>query len=238
MGKSECPPSSILIDLIQGKVVDPELLALSAHLEECSDCQQRAKTLSPYDTLLELLRGDAPEVDKIAHDVPRPLIEILKQIPSRKSGVLSGDAGPSMDHAPAAQKFDFLAPAQQADEIGRLGHYRILKVLGMGGMGAVFLADDPMLERQVALKVMLPSIGAKATAKDRFLREARAAAKVKSDHIVTIYQVDEANGVPYLAMELLEGQSLDDWIHSGAADQRCPDHSHRTGHRQGARCRA
>src|SRR6185436_12374920 len=100
-------------------------------------------------------------------------------------------------------------------EIGRLGHYRILKVLGKGGMGAVFLADDPKLQRQVALKVMLPKIAANPTARDRFLREAQAAARLKSDHIVTIYQVDEVAGVPYLAMELLEGRSLDDVMRSG-----------------------
>src|SRR2546421_291106 len=75
--------------------------------------------------------------------------------------------------------------------------------------------EDTKLARQVALKVMLPRIAAHPTAKERFLREARAAARLKSDHIVTIYQVDEVNGVPYLAMELLEGQSLDDALRDG-----------------------
>jgi hypothetical protein len=105
---------------------------------------------------------------------------------------------------------NFLAPAQGPGEIGWLGPYRILKVLGAGGMGVVYKAEDPHLQRPVALKAMLPGLGASAAARQRFLREARAAAAVKHDHIVTIYQVGEDRGVPFLAMEFLEGQPLDD----------------------------
>ncbi|HBI45663.1 MAG TPA: serine/threonine protein kinase, partial [Planctomycetales bacterium] len=85
-------------------------------------------------------------------------------------------------------------------EIGRLGGYRVLKELGRGGMGAVFQAEDPKLKRLVALKVMLPRLAADASARRRFLREAQAMAAVHHDHVVTIYQVDEDNGVPFLAM--------------------------------------
>ncbi len=76
-------------------------------------------------------------------------------------------------------------------------------------MGAVFQAEDPSLQRLVALKVMLPAFAATRSARERFLREARAAAALKHDHIVTIHQVGEDRGVPYLAMELLEGDSLE-----------------------------
>jgi serine/threonine protein kinase len=95
------------------------------------------------------------------------------------------------------------------DDLGSLGVYRIKKVLGKGGMGVVFAAEDSQLRRPVALKVMRPSFAAKATAKQRFLREARAAAALTHDHIVTIYQVGEENSVPFLAMQLLEGMSLE-----------------------------
>jgi WD40 repeat protein len=104
----------------------------------------------------------------------------------------------------------FLAPAQAADEIGRLGSYRVLKVLGAGGMGVVFKAEDPQLQRLVALKAMLPSLAAVPSARQRFLREARAAAKLKHDHVVTIHQVGEDRGAPFLAMEFLEGEPLDE----------------------------
>ncbi len=104
---------------------------------------------------------------------------------------------------------DFLAPPQAEDELGRLGKYRILKVLGHGGMGVVFQAEDPLLKRTVAIKAMLPTLAVSASAGQRFLREAQAMARVKHDHIVTIYQVDEERGVPFLAMEFLQGEPLD-----------------------------
>jgi serine/threonine protein kinase len=76
-------------------------------------------------------------------------------------------------------------------------------------MGLVFLAEDIALGRQVALKVMRPELASQARARERFLREARAMAAVKHDHLATIHQVGEDNGVPFLAMELLAGESLD-----------------------------
>ncbi|HVK13781.1 MAG TPA: protein kinase [Gemmataceae bacterium] len=101
-----------------------------------------------------------------------------------------------------------LAPPQLPDEIGRLGPYRVLARIGVGGMGLVFRAEDPQLRRLVALKVMLPQFTADHRARARFLREARAAAAVEHDHIVPIFQVGEDRGVPYLAMPLLKGESL------------------------------
>jgi formylglycine-generating enzyme required for sulfatase activity len=112
--------------------------------------------------------------------------------------------------APDRNAFDFLAPAAKHDEIGRLGPYRVLKVLGAGGMGVVFRAEDLHLERTVALKAMLPSMASTPGAKERFFREARAAAALKHPHVVTIFQVGEDRGAPFLAMEFLDGESLDD----------------------------
>jgi hypothetical protein len=108
--------------------------------------------------------------------------------------------------------FTFLAPPQQPDELGHLGSYRVMKVLGQGGMGMVFQAEDVRLGRLVALKVMLPELAQKAEARTRFLAEARAAATIEHDHIVAIYQVDEDRGVPFIAMPLLKGMSLEDWL--------------------------
>src|SRR5688572_24073347 len=85
---------------------------------------------------------------------------------------------------------NFAAPAH-AGEVGQLGRYRVLQKLGAGGMGAVYLGYDSALERKVALKVMLPQHAANRDARERFLREARAAAKVHSDHVVTIHDVGE-----------------------------------------------
>jgi formylglycine-generating enzyme required for sulfatase activity/tRNA A-37 threonylcarbamoyl transferase component Bud32 len=123
-------------------------------------------------------------------------------------------AGSSSSPAGAAalsgrKVYDFLAPAQQADELGRLGSYRVLKVLGAGGMGVVFQAEDATLKRKIALKAMLPSLAADESARQRFLREAQTAAAVEHDHIVPIYQVGEDRGVPFIAMPFLKGESLD-----------------------------
>jgi serine/threonine protein kinase len=110
--------------------------------------------------------------------------------------------------------FPFLAPPQGSDEVGRLGPYVIRKVLGTGAMGIVFLAEDPRLNRMVALKVMKPSLAAHADFHRRFLREAQLAAAIEHVHIVTIYQVGEDRGVPFLAMRLLQGETLEDRLAS------------------------
>jgi len=109
-----------------------------------------------------------------------------------------------------AASFDFLAPPEALGELGRLGGYRVVGVLGQGGMGAVFEAEDPQLGRRVALKVMLPQYAGNPVAKARFLREARAQAAVEHDHIVAIHQVGEDRSTPFIAMPLLQGQSLAD----------------------------
>ncbi len=106
---------------------------------------------------------------------------------------------------------DFLSPPQADDELGRLGKYRILKILGHGGMGVVYKAEDLKLERSVALKAMLPTLAASAAAAEAIpAHEARAMAKVEHDHVVRIYQVDDERGIPFMAMEFLKGEPLDD----------------------------
>jgi serine/threonine protein kinase len=121
----------------------------------------------------------------------------------------SGDSGQRRGKKVTSKDYEFLAQAQGPDELGRLGHYRILRVLGAGGMGIVFEAEDTHLQRRVALKAMRPAVVTPAN-RERFLHEARTTAAIEHDHIVTIYQVGEDCGVPFLAMKLLQGQSLED----------------------------
>ena len=111
--------------------------------------------------------------------------------------------------APPAD-YPFLAPPQDPDEIGRLGPYRICQVLGIGAMGIVFRAEHAKLKRAVALKVMKPSLAAYPDFHRRFLREAQLAAAVDHEHVVTIYEVGEDRGMPFLAMKLLQGETLED----------------------------
>jgi serine/threonine protein kinase len=103
---------------------------------------------------------------------------------------------------------DFLTPSQKPDSLGRLDHYEILEVVGRGGMGVVLKGFDEKLRRVVAIKVLAPELAASGTARQRFTREARAAAAVSHEHVVTIYAVEEAHRPPYLVMEFVDGVSL------------------------------
>ncbi|MEW6412621.1 MAG: protein kinase [Candidatus Zixiibacteriota bacterium] len=98
----------------------------------------------------------------------------------------------------------------------RINHYKILSKIGSGAMGEVYLAQDAGLERQVALKFMKTSLAADQSARDRFVREARAAAALKHFNIVTIFEVSEYNGRPFIAMEYIGGGSLRSMLADGA----------------------
>ena len=90
----------------------------------------------------------------------------------------------------------------------RLGPYEVLAPLGAGGMGEVYRARDPRLEREVALKVLPAAMVADETARARLLREARLAARLNHPHVCTIHEVGEAEGQVYVAMELVSGETL------------------------------
>ncbi len=96
----------------------------------------------------------------------------------------------------------------------RIGHYTVVHKLGEGGMGVVYAARDPRLERTVAVKTM-SALGGDETARKRFWREARAAASVNHPNICQIYEIGEDNGQLFIAMELLEGEVLSDLSAAG-----------------------
>ena len=114
---------------------------------------------------------------------------------------------------PRWQFLDVLVAAAGAPgEIGRLGPYRVLRVLGRAGWG---WCSWPRTRRRASVALKVIRRGRRRDGPERFLREARAAAAVEHDHIVPIYQVGEDRGVPYLAMPLLQGETLDDRLQRG-----------------------
>jgi serine/threonine protein kinase/formylglycine-generating enzyme required for sulfatase activity len=208
---SSCPDTQTLRQFLAGEASDSADAFLEQHLLECPRCVQHLGKLKTDSALLKALRKPAP-AEAPAGEVG-PLVRRLCQLPGLLLVSLSTVTPAGKGDSPtstAAEQRACLAPAQAADEIGRLGPYRVLKVLGAGGMGVVFQAEDPGLKRLVAVKALLPALAAKDQARQRFLREARAVAALKHPNIVTVYRVEQEGDVPYLVMELLEGETLEE----------------------------
>lgn len=179
-----CPTTSQLEELLRGQILGSAAADLAEHIESCANCKQSVEVI------VQSIEADAADAVNTALSLAKADESLFASEPER-------------------DPLKFLAPAQRPDEIGRLAHYRVLKMLGEGGMGIVLHAEDTLLERAVALKVVKPEYNADNTVRQRFLREARLMASVKSDHVVTIHQVGQDADICYIAMELLEGESLD-----------------------------
>ncbi len=146
----------------------------------------------------EACAGDAElrrEVEVLlrAHDLPDPLLD------RPAARLLAAEDGADLD---------FLEPSAKPGSLGRLGHYEVLEVVGRGGMGVVLRAFDDKLHRVVAIKALAPQLATSGSARQRFVREARATAAVTHDNVIAIHAVEDAGPVPYLVMQFVEGCTL------------------------------
>jgi uncharacterized protein (TIGR03067 family) len=166
----------------------PEDPAVEAHLAGCETCQRRAEAVAP-DTLVELLAAALTHAD-----APTSTLDAAATPPAFAPTLAWTDAaGPSAVAPPALA-----------------GHpkYRVVRRLGVGGMGTVWLAEHAVMDRPVAVKVIRPDLLAKPGAADRFLREVRAAARLHHSNIVTAFDAEPAGDAWLLAMEYVPGETL------------------------------
>jgi len=210
-----CPPPDLLDSFLLGRLPLVEVEQWAGHVEQCEQCTAYMNASTLKDAIIDALQNPGCAANERESPRVQSLITQLSrwgQPHDSPSPVRAADTPNNSSRDDPRKLFDFLSPPEETGEIGRLGPYRILELLGIGGMGIVFKAEDPSLHRVVALKVLQPMLANRAECRERFRREAQAAALVEHDNIVPIYHVGEERAIPYLAMPLLSGRSLDDLL--------------------------
>jgi hypothetical protein len=185
-----CSPQTIdrfLADELSG----PDLAAFEDHLEACPSCRRRLERTAAEGSWWDEARGYLGCADPCRPD-------------SSPGAASSGEV-----NSPLFGLEKYLGPTDDPRMLGRLGGYEVVGVVGRGGMGVVLKGWDAALHRYVAIKVLAPQLAAGAAARQRFAREAQAAAAVVHDNVLAIHAVAEANGLPYLVMPYVRGPSLE-----------------------------
>ncbi len=183
-----CPSRPRWREWLDGQLSADERSELSVHVEGCLHCQR----------LLDDLAGDERGWANAGTLPPPPDNECIRAMNELK------DRPPVLE-----QPNSDVLSADDPGRLKKLDGYEIIGEVGRGGMGVVLKGFDPKLQRVVAIKVLAPHLAANAAARERFLREARAAAAVAHEHVVTIHAVEEsASGTPYLVMQFVPGRSL------------------------------
>jgi serine/threonine protein kinase/WD40 repeat protein len=210
-----CPQESRLSQLLEGTLNIEQEAALAEHLRDCVACRKRFDELAGGDRALvgasDTAADDSPQDD----DAFIQMMDQLRAERPEKTIAPTETAADSTYHSRflnTETSLGFLSPSDRSQSLGRLGEYEIAGVVGSGGMGMVLRAQQTTLERTVAVKVLKPDKAANAVARKRFTEEARKAAAISHDHVVTIHGVGEENGFPYIVMEYIVGISLEDRI--------------------------
>ena len=230
-----CPSRDLIVELLDERLQGPELAEIVAHIEECPRCQTHLEDLTRAAGRITTLRDVAAEAE-LAGDAADPTAH-AESCPAADADGTSRIEGAGADPEPtirSASRFtDQVQPTDpdrnnrrlawgngsvSADRSG-LRHdfpevpgYEIIQRLGEGGMGVVYKARQVGLNRPVALKMIRGGSQARAGHFRRFATEAEAVARLRHANILQIYDIGEARGLPYVALELLEGGRLDDRV--------------------------
>ncbi len=195
---ASCPDPSELSALVNDTLSQERVEALLPHVGECAKCQSYMDDVSGTKTFhLEGLTEDS--VHESDDSSLRQFVERVKEPITRVAHT---------NHSEGEDDLSFLTPSGDENSIGKLGALEVAEVIGRGGMGLVLRAVDPELQRSVAVKVLSPSLAASAPARERFIREARAAAAIHHENVLPIHAVDRSGELPYFTMPLIEGKSL------------------------------
>ena len=200
-------PESLSLHLI-GSLTEVEETSIVRHLDTCHECQTTLEGLATKGmTLLHTARDVGREPSEPDAMLSRVLAALNDPMLAPIAPIAPVATISRIDLASDAALLELLEPDSH-DYVGRIGHYAVTDVVARGGMGIVLKAVDERLNRVVCLKFLAPQIAASASARQRFVREARAAAAVRSDHVVTLHAVEEHRGLPYLVMDFVPGQTL------------------------------
>ncbi len=199
-----CPQPDELQALLDGELPRSDQRRCTEHLEQCQQCRQRLEESAGGVDWMPKTTSPASDDDVESSGAMQRAMDWLQSIDLETKGQQAADT--------KSGAVDFLSPTDKPGYIGCFGPYDVVEVVGRGGMGIVLKARDPALNRIVAIKVLSPTLATSPVARQRFTREARAAAAVSHDHVVTIHAVDEANRLPYLMMQFISGQSLQERI--------------------------
>ncbi len=202
---STCPAAEELRQLLNGSLSGERQQECTQHMDSCEYCQARLEQLATGGTNLSQIIERVYEAEPVSSSAYWPALKEL-------DADLEETYIPR--NAPRSRELSlhFLQPATDPAYLGRLAHFDVMRVLGRGGMGIVLEAFDSKLQRHVALKVLDPELADDDQARQRFCREARAAASITHENVVAVYQVERSAGgddLPYLVMQLISGESLE-----------------------------